>query len=388
MKKLCFIAISAVLCLGLTLPAMAAVTVSGLLSLDVYYYSLAEEPDGAGNDMKTTQFAIYAPLNYMRARYINDAQTFGGQFTIYTGRYTDNIADSGRSDYAGQVLGYDVGGGANYIWWKPMPALELKIGVIPQLAGGNVGPPTHLRGHDIIVLITYGNLHTSGRQGISGHYKVNDMVTVELGLYDPDNDTTPAIPLLGAGEETLIPRFDFSVPINFKAGGTSIMVQPKGSYHTKSYKDVVAGDDSFTIYTIGFDTQVRFGPVTGMFELDVAQNLAGGDSYVSGLLNPSWDGVSKITDSEALLGWAGLAYAINPKNDINIFYGSQEEEVGTLKLTGRSSYGIRHTYRIAPNFLLFPHLQWFKWHDTEVGGTTIATGQTATQLGVNFYLVF
>lgn len=269
-----------------------------------------------------------------------------------------------------------------------MPALELKIGVIPQLAGGNVGPPTHLKGHGIIVLITYGNLHTSGRQGISGHYKVNDMVTVELGLYDPDDDNTPAIAGLGTGEETTIPRFDFSVPINFKAGGTSIMVQPKGSIGVKSYRDVVQGDDSFTVTTIGFDTQVRFGPVTGMFEIDSVTNLAGHDSYVSGLLGPSWDGVSSITDSGGLLWWVGLAYAINPKNDINIFYGSQEEDQGTLELTGRSSYGIRHTYRIAPNFLIFPHLQWFVGHDTEVSGATIATGQTAMQLGLNFYLVF
>jgi hypothetical protein len=365
---------------------MAEVTISGLLTLDVSYYS-KDDPSGVTSGQSTTQFAIYAPLNYMRARYINDAQTFGGQFTIYTGRYNDDISGTGRSDYADTTLGYDISGGSNYIWWKPMPALTLNIGVIPQLAGGNVGPPTHLRGHDIIVLITYGNLHTSGRQGISGAYKVNDMVTVELGLYDPDDDNTPYL-AIGSGEDDVIPRFDFAVPINLKLAGASIMVQPKGSIGLKSYSDVTTGDDSFSTTTIGFDTQVKFGPVTWMFEMDSVTNFAGHDSYVSGLLGPTVDAAGNITDAEALLWWTGINYSINPKNGIDIFYGSQEEEVGTTEHTDRTSYGIRYRYNIAPNFLLFPHLQFYNSGDRIMAGTNVSPNVEATQIGIDFYLVF
>jgi hypothetical protein len=382
MKKLCFIAISAVLCIGLALPAMAAVTVGGLITMDAYYYSLAEEPDGAGNDMKTTQFATYYSINYIRVRYVNDAQTVGGQFTMYFGRWND---DNQPDNVGGNLSGlFDVGG-LSYIWYKPMPALELKIGQIPQIVAGKIGPPTHLKGHGIIVLITYGALSSSARQGISGAYKVNDMVSVEVGLYDPDDDGTPAIAGYGS-EETVIPRLDFAVPIRFKAAGASILVNPVGSINPKSIRDVT-GDDSFTVTVLGLETQAKFGPVTGTFEIASVTNLAGGDSYTSGLLGPDQAGGS-ITDSGGLLWWLAAEYKFNPKNTLALFYGSQEEDRGTLELTGRSSYGIRHTYRIAPNFLIFPHLQWFVGHDTEISGVTVATGQTAMQLGVNFYLVF
>ncbi len=384
MKKLCIIAISAVLCMGLALPAMAQVTVGGLITMDAYYYTI-DDPTNVTNGTSTTQFAVYAPVNYLRARYVNQEKTIGGQMTVYFGRWND---DSRGANVGGYWSGVNDVGGDAYIWYKPMPALQLKIGTIPQLCGGDVGPPTHLKGHGIIVMITYGNLHTSGRQGISGHYKINDIVSLELGLYDPDDDATPAIAGLGTGEENVIPRLDFAIPINYKVAGTSIMVQPKGSILVKNYDEVVTGDDSFTVTTIGFDAQVRFGPVTGMLELDMCSNLAGGDNYVSGLLGPSWDGVSSITDSEATLWWAGVSYTFNPKYTLAGFYGSQEEEVGTLKLTGRSSYGLRLTYALAANFLIFPHYQVFTGHDTEMGGTTIATGAKATQFGLNFYLVF
>jgi hypothetical protein len=365
---------------------MAAVTMSGLLTLDTYYFTIDEEPAGAGNDRSTTQFAVYAPVNYLRARYVNDAATFGGQFTVFTGRFNDDSRDENQAGYFSGV--YDVGGGSNYIWWKPMPALELRFGIIPQIVGGKVGPPTHLKGHDIIVMITYGNLHTSGRQGVGAYYKFNEMVSLEVGLYDPDDDSTPAIAGLGAGEENVIPRLDLAVPIRTKFAGTSSLFNFKGSILPKSYKDVATGDDSFTVTTIGFETSIKYGPITFMFEIDSATNLAGGDNYVSGLLGPSWDGVSSITDSDALLWWTGLSWSINPKNSLAAFYGSQEEEVGTTELTGRSSYGLRHTYVVAPNFYIFPHLQFYQKHDTEVGGATIAKGQKATQFGLNFYLLF
>jgi hypothetical protein len=326
----------------------------------------------------------------MRARYVNDAQTFGGQFTIYTGRYNDNISEGGRTDYPGTTIGYDVGGGANYIWYKPMPALELKMGIIPQIVGGKVGPPTHLRGHDIIVLITYGNIHTSGRQGISGAYKVNDMVSVEVGLYDPDDDTLPAIPALGR-EENIIPRLDFAVPIRFKAGGTSILVNPKGSVAFRDYPDVTTGDSSFTITTIGFDSQVKFGPVTGMLEIHTTQNLEGGDDYtgqLGGWIPLTVTGTT-INETTGLQYWAGVNYAINAKNGVDLFYGSATvDRDDGFSVVGRSSYGLRYRYNIAANFLLFPHLQVFAGHDYEQDGVKVGEATPATQLGINFYLVF
>jgi hypothetical protein len=384
MKKLSIIVISAVLCMGLALPAMAEVTVGGLITMDVYNYSI-DDPTGATNGNDTTQFMVYLPLNYIRVKYVNAEKTYGGVFNVYAGRANDT--STGDTSGIGQLSGANDMGGDSYVWWKPMPKLQLKIGTIPQLCGGDIGPPTHLKGHGIIVLITYGNLHTSGRQGISAHYKINDMVSLEVGAYDPDDDATPAIAGLGTGEELKIPRIDFSIPIKTKVAGASIFVQPKGSFLTKSYDEVAAGDDSFTVTTMGFDSQVTFGPVKVMFELDICKNLAGGDSYVSGLLGPAY-AAGTITDSEATMFWFGVNYTINPKTQAAIFYGSHESEQGTLALTGRSSYGVRVQYHFAANWIIFPHFQIFQGHDTEIGGVNFGKGAKATQMGVNFYLVF
>jgi hypothetical protein len=385
MKKLGIIAISVVLCLGLALPAMAEVTVKGLITLDVYRVS-TDDPSGVTNGEDTTQFAHYAPVNYLRADYVNGDKTYGGRIRIYYGRWNDDDSDLNLGGYNSGI--YEMGGDG-MIWWKVMPKLKLEMGMINQIVGGNIGPPTHLKGHDVIVLITYGNLHTSVRQGIAGFYTVNDMVSIEVGLYDPDDDSTDAIAGLGTGEELQIPRLDFAVPINYKVGGTSIFVQPKGSILMKSYDQVTSGDDSFNVTTIGFDGQVKFGAFTGMFELDITKNLAGGDNYVSGLLGPGYNAATgEIIDSDATLWWLGASYQINPKWAAAVFYGSQEEEQDTLKITGRMSYGLRVTYAVGPNFFIFPHIQFYNSGDTEVSGTTISEGRDRNQIGVNFYLLF
>jgi hypothetical protein len=383
MKKLCIIALTAVFCVGLALPAMADINFSGLITFDLWRMSYDED----AGDRATNQFEIYTPINYLRAKYNNADNTLGGWFTVYMGRVND------------AAWTYD--GGYNYIWWKPQPKLKITIGNQDQIVGGRVGPPTHLKGSDIIVLITYGNLHTSTKLGITADYKINDMMSLKVGLYDPDDDGTLPITLPAAAgatvNDTSFPRFDVGLPIDMKAAGTSIGVMPKGTFFTKSFENVAAGsDDSYTITAFGFDGSVKFGPVTGMAEVMMCSNIAGGN-YTGGWTGPLTYldalGNTKIADTDTLLYWLGVKYTFNPKMYIDVFYGSLKDtndggsgSADDYERT-RSSYGVRFKYSIFPNFIVFPHLQFYDYGDTEVGTTSTANGN-ATQFGLNFYLVF
>jgi opacity protein-like surface antigen len=371
MKKLCIIAISAVLCLGFALPAVADLSFHGAITFDLWRMTWDDKVAGANNDRSTTQFEIYTPINYLYADYSNDDKTLGGRFTVYMGRTND------------AAWKYD--GGNNYIWWKPNPKLKIQIGNQAQIVGGSVGPPTHLKGSDIIVLITYGNLHTSTKLGITGDYKINDMMSLKVGLYDVDDDGTLPLALpVAAGatqvnDETSIPRLDFALPINYKLGGTGIFVQPKGTFFTKSFENVAAGtDDSYTITAFGLDGRVKFGPVTGMLEFMMCTNIAGAN-YTGGYTGPMLIGTS-IEDTETTLYWLGVNYGINPKMGIDVFYGALNDENSAANYElDRTSYGLRFRYAIFANFLVYPHLQMYDYGENN---------GTATQIGANLWLAF
>jgi hypothetical protein len=384
MKKLCIIALTAVFCMGFALPAMADLNFSGAITFDLWRMSYDED----AGDRDTTQFEIYTPINYLAASYTNSDKNLGGRFTVYMGRVND------------EAWTYD--GGQNYIWWKPQPKLRITIGNQNQIVGGHVGPPSHLKGSDIIVLITYGNLHTSTKLGITGDYKINDMVSLKVGLYDPDDDGTVPITLPAAAgatviDETSLPRIDFGLPIKYKLAGTDLSVMPKASFLTKSFKNVAAGsDDSYTITTFGFDGRVKFGPVTGMFEFHLASNIAGGN-YTGGWTGPltylDASGNTNIADTDTTLWWLGVNYAFNPRMGIDVFYASLEDtnDGGATALDDyertRSSYGLRFKYAILANFLIYPHLQFYDYGDTTVGGAATDNG-SATQIGANLWLAF
>lgn len=364
MKKLFIIALAAAVCMGFALPAMAELKMGGLITMDVWRMTYDED----AGDRTTTQMEVYTPINYLKAEYNNQEKTLGSRFTVYMGRTND------------AVWTYD--GGYNYVWWKPLPSLKITVGGQDQIVGGSVGPPTHLKGSDIIVLITYGNLHTSTKLGITGDYKINDMVSLKVGIYDPDDDGTLPLAFVAAAGKTVndtsLPRFDFALPIRTKVAGTGIFIQPKGTFFTKSFENVAAGDDSYTITAFGLDGTVKFGPVTGMFEYMMCKNIAGGN-YTGGYTPPMLIGTT-IEEMDTTLYWLGVNYAINPKMGVDVFYGALNDENSNInyELT-RTSYGVRFKYAFFANFLVFPHLQFYDY-DTGNG--------KATQIGADFYLIF
>jgi hypothetical protein len=106
-----------------------------------------------------------------------------------------------RNDQMFETAGGQVGASkwyletmSNYIWWKPMPDVRLTFGSQTQIVGGPA-PPGILGSLDVIVVgITGGNMvHTSTRPGITADIKFNDMISLEFGVYDPDDDGTPAL---------------------------------------------------------------------------------------------------------------------------------------------------------------------------------------------------
>jgi hypothetical protein len=99
--------------------------------------------------------------------------------------------------------------------------------------GGLTGQyPDVIGGTPVAGLTSFGNLSTTSQPGIEAMIKVNDMISVGIALFDPDDDESDVVTSLTGGsgtfiapEETKLPRIDLFIPIRFG----NFTFQPGGS---------------------------------------------------------------------------------------------------------------------------------------------------------------
>jgi len=447
MKKLFIVAIAAVLCLSLAMPAMAEVKISGMVWVDAYVRSqddAAADPRGYIPSITTvplgansttsdgiSDFQINGPLsqNYLNFAYANSKGTYGANMIIYQG-------------YINDFSSWNEGGYASWIWWKPMPNLTLIIGKPSQILGGlypttGVGNAEYYRQLDdpaatgaftgaggmasgngtgqVPAAITFGNLHSTAKPAIQAHYKVNDNVTVKFALTDPDydnvdNDNFALLSTRGAGttafQEGFLPRFDLAVPMKFG----NFYIQPKGGWLKKSYDQVAAGQpDDFDIWVIAADASITFGPLTLSGEYAIGQNMGAGN-FTGGLstqgprgyfTNAPTNTLQSFSDTDQHMWFAELAWTITPKWLLKASYGQckHEDEVNPAISTddwefNRSFMALNLRYAVAPNFFIHPSWNRLMYgEDNKYGLGALANGMTVDAgsldlYGISFYVIF
>jgi len=443
MKKLLFVATAVLLCVGMALPAAAEVKVSGMAWFDIYVRDIDSFRAANGvtgvpplttdlDGQKDLQMNLPTGLNRITASYVSSKADYGAAVSITTGKI-NHWDDS-----------LDVHGSAA-LWWKPMPNVKIEMGDIPQVVGGlspsiNLGFNEYYRGErfDMVSLdvrtpyqganarsgfvpgyITFGNLSTSNKQGVAIDYTVNDMVTIRLGIMDPDDDGSDLNVRTGklrstwggtANMQQRLPRIDLAVPIKFG----NFYVQPKGGWLKNNFENVGpnAGggsqDDSFTTWVLGIDASVVLGPVKISAEYAYGENMGGTNFTTS---SNSWaptlyldaDGNTKISDVKETMWWAEISWMATKKVTLigNYSWFKTDNDVNPANpndnwIFTRFMYGIALRYAIAPNFFVMP-----AWTHTDYGddndlglaaGGAVANFRqnsgTLDLYGVSFYMVF
>ena len=404
MKKLFIVSIAVVLCLGLTLPAAADVKMSGGINFLAYYLTGTPEtqqasaemspfglpgyadkgtpdqlaafgkPDPSIDDRKTLQMNLSNLLTYIRGTYTNQKGTYGATIAIHGGQINNWYS------------GYEVQMGSTYMWWMIMPNVKVEIGKISQFIGG-LGPssiiehteyfrsydpyavyPEGIGGTPVAGLTSFGNMSTTSIPGIAIDVKVNDMVSVIFGIYDPDDDGSPGITLVTnaggtAQEELTFPRLDIAVPIKWG----NFYIQPVASYIKRKYENVVpTSDDDFGCWLIGASASVKIGPVTLSGEYVHGKNI-GANNYSGPGSTSAWpqlwtdsNGYRHIEDVTDNAWWFQAKWQITPKIYIQGAYGQWKGDSDVSPSTiddynyKRSGYIFNLWYAVGPNFFIVP----------------------------------
>jgi hypothetical protein len=411
MKKFIIIALAAVFCLAMALPASAEIKLSGMASMDYYIHNQDAMSSPSGFDETDTQFAMWPYTNYIRFTYTNKDATLGATTQFYYGRRNDGLARSPNTTAsAGAIWTTDFGN--NHIWWKPIPDVKLKMGSQSQFIGTYNGPGI-LGGIDVICcMITGGSLHTSNKMGFVAEIKINDMVSLKLGAYDPDDDNTPALTTLmsnasttttvgttgwvAADEEQTIPRLDIALPINFG----KIQLLPAASWTVRDFDHVAPGyEDSYDQWVVVLGGKATYGPLTLVGEIATGENLGDGNytgtwtSNARTYVDPA--GFTQVADTETTMWFLSLNWKINPQMDLTGFYGQYEDDndvnptVADDWALERTNYGLQFIYMLMPNLQIRP--SWTHWDHGDdnvyAGGAPTDNGEESV-IGIGFLTFF
>jgi hypothetical protein len=199
-----------------------------------------------------------------------------------------------------------------------------------------------------------------------------------------------------ADEELQIPRVDIAIPIKY--GNFSI--RPAASWVPREFDQVAPNaDDSYDIWILALSGKLSYGPLTLTGEISTGENMTDANySGPSGANARTWvdaSGYTHIEDGEGTGWWANLRWQINPKMDINLFYGEQDGENDVSPASGdewyreRSHYGFRFNYNIASNFTFVPsYIHWDYGDSNYHGGAVPRDDGTESVVGASFLLSF
>lgn len=429
MKKLFIVSMVALLCLGLTLPAVAKVKVGGMITQDVFYFSQNDKrarsqafygnagvpsfPVPAVNPQSTfsvVDFRLPQAFNRLNVAYSNDDNTIRGFIEVRGG---SSFAD------AQNALGQGNPGNAlvwNYAWidWVLSPKDFLRFGRQTQRFA--IRAPQQRIGINRrhVVGNNFGNLHGgSSRDGVVWYHRFNDTVQLELGLYDPDNDRAEPIagfsPEVVGGatarilEENVLPRLDVALPLNFGM----VRLWPSATYLEQKYDQVGPGrDDKVTCYGLALGGRVATGPLTFDAEIGFGKNLGNGNYVGAAPISGNggaagWNsnalvpGNDAINDSKVTAWWLDVGWKIGPATIHGIvgnarYKREDDPNAGGTNVDQKTwMYGISVPIAIAKGFTIRPELMGYdRDSGATVGNTTERNYGKEYIVGVQFQLIF
>lgn len=415
MKKLLIGVVAVFCCLALAGPAMAKVTMGGMIQTDVFYWSQSDEYATGGvqentggtndNGNDTLQINMPRAQNRLNLHYESDDKLLLGVIEYRAGALTPGATTEDTFEMY-------------YAWldWRPYgETFHIRVGRQPEtfavMAPGAAG-----MGHtEFTLLVGYGNLHASNGDMVKFYAKASDMVRFELAFQDPNGGTSLAGALaqeFPAGsvpdavpvrDETKMPRIDLAVPI--KIGNFTI--EPSATYLKKSYDQVLGGvDDDVDIWGVAVGARAGFGPVTLMAEGTIGQNFVNGNytggGHAPGFLFPALasvednngDGIAEtIEDTEYLGGWFQISFDFGPAAiEAAIGYEKIENDGASGAADDfeqtRMGYALRVPIKVTKNFTIAPNFIYQdRDDDLEIGAASFDMG-SQWLLGAAFNLVF
>lgn len=433
MKKLLLVAMTAMLCLCIAMPAAADLKITGMLWVDAYMRSMdkdsltlnygavpgrviegvAPAPASVTTYGKISDLQVNMPYSNsnLTFAYANQAGNMGAVFTLFAG---------GVNDW---VNWHDMGTQAS-MWFKPAKSVTLRLGKIDQFIGGlypgapgignseyyrKLADPANTSGvfdvngilagpsaGQVPAAITFGNLHTTAKYGLDASFVLTPAMTLKVALFEPDVDGTinwyagtgfaPEAGKRGVVEDAKLPRIDVGLPMKFG----NFYIQPKAGYVKKTLENMVPGsDDSYNAYVAGVDTSIKFGPITLSGEYTYGVNM-GATNFTGGLTTQgprvyTTGGVWKIEDEINNLWWAEIGWAISPMLLLRASYGQHKMENDNNPATllddvefDRRHMAVNLRIALAPNFFVQPN-----WVRHDFGKAKLGVGASTGILKVN-----
>ena len=417
MKKVLIMALGAVFCLAVELPAMAKVEVGGEVTLDWTYLSLSPETaqwyrrgewagtpttKGGFEEMKLT--TVFGG-NRLNARYTSDDGALVGFIELWGGE--------SLGVYPDVMLWYA------YIQWQITPTNRITFGL--QTTNFARFYPDQWVGFpwSSVWGIGFGNVnHANTRRGIKGYWRISDMFGLVWGLWEnkivppsggavffvfPPGMAPPA--WLFSEAENKLPRIDLALPIRFPWG----RIEPSVTWSRFEYDQVPwVGDDSYDIWGVSIGTDISFGMFSFGGEITWGENLGGGSYRGAEGARPAFyvdsAGNRWVADAEVISWFVDVGFKFG-RNKINVMYGEIDyENDGNpsvpmasdpfyFKLT-KSFYGISWRIDVAKGFIIRPELMFYDHgKDTIAYGRTFNYGRAFNRgkmwlLGVQFKLTF
>lgn len=425
MKKFFIVSMVALLCLGLTLPAVAKVKVGGMITQDIFYFSqndsrarsqatyanmgvpsfpvVAANPDSS---FSVVDFRLPQPFNRINVAYSNDDNTIRGFIEIRGGTNAGPGAD------AQNALGNMSAFVWNYAWidWVLSPKDFIRFG--RQTQAFAIRAPSQMVGSSRAHVVgnNFGNLHGgTSRDGVRWYHTFTDAVKLEVALYDPDNDAAEAVgafspQVIGGAtanvfEENVLPRVDIAMPLNFGM----VQLWPSVTYTQQKYDQVGPGrEDSVDIWGIALGGRVATGPLTFDAEIGFGENLGVGN-YVGAAMavpagfssNAMIGGNDAINDAKVTAWWLDVGWKIGPATLHGIVgsatYKREDDPMaaGTNLDQTTWMYGISLPISVAKGFTIRPEIMGYDLDSgATVGNTTERNYGKEYIVGVQFMLVF
>ena len=374
MKKIFIVGVAAI-CLAFAAPAMAKVTVSGMITTDLYYMDQSSERVTANGRVQNAaataddfqEFNIHVPQAHNRliVGYKNDDGTLTGHMQL-----------RGGGSNGGNTIDF------KYAWfdYKLNDMVHFRFGRQPQAFAVMTPGAANMGFHDnFTLLVNYGNFQITDADSVKAYVKFNDTVRLEIQLEDPRgneggiadtaaNRSNPVIPIT---EQNTLPKIDLALPLSFG----NIKIEPSFTYLQNEYEGK-QGDDNIDIWGFSVGAKAGFGPVTISGEITYGENLGmhnhtgggnGGPAFAAQarsiaaarLLDGNGDGINEVYDAEIIAGWIQFAFNFGPAT-LQFAIGIEDiENDGTsaandeVDLT-RFGYAVSLPIKVAKNFTVAP----------------------------------
>ncbi len=401
MKKVFLLAITVVLVMTFAVPAMAKVTIGGIVYVDAFWTHRdadhMQRVVGRANDSSQTRFNLDVPsCSRLFAKWISKEGNVGMHIEF---------------GIDGESSGENVGTRHAYGWWQINDIFKLIVGqtnetfakLKPKQTMAQEDDNRHSNGAG------FGNYGNDREPRVQINAKLTDNFSLDVSAVYMRVNGAQALPagvsvLAGtwaaAEEESCMPKFEVLLTAKFGP----VTIYPAFMYYKAKYArdagtaaTILAGDDD-EIMAYGWAIPVKFayGPFSLAAEYVMGENIGTAGGGGINALAFAWDAQGDnrvIANSEQNAFWIDLGYTISPLAGIHFIWGMQNEELDRAGILNdrkreRDMWGLTLPLNVAPHFKITPNYFVYDWGDQEDGDQNIGGLGKETIVGVQFEVKF